>query len=188
MRRILAFDIGTADRGSGVVAFETTATPRDPVCWANTKILSPSMEKNSIIVKSQSIMLPAAWWTQHAPNEVEIVFEGISSYGNTAGKSIYRTLLWIGRLWQCFDLYEPKMVLRATAKSHLCGPRAKDGDVIQAIRDRFGGVGAVDKDVKGTKANPGPLYGFKADIWQAMGLGIAYVEGARQEFPFGGES
>ena len=44
----------------------------------------------------------------------------------------------------------------------------KDGNVRQALIDRFG--------VVGTKKDPGWFYGFHADIWQAYAVGVTYMD------------
>ena len=32
----------------------------------------------------------------------------------------------------------------------------------------------------GTKSQPGPLFGFKADIWAALGVGVTYANKIEQ--------
>jgi len=61
---------------------------------------------------------------------------------------------------------------RRDVKLALCNSaRAKDGDVRRAIMERFGG-----SECKGTKAAPGPLYGIKADEWQALGVCLTFAD------------
>jgi len=56
---------------------------------------------------------------------------------------------------------------------HICGSaRAKDQNIRQALIDRYGGK----ETAIGKKQNPGPLYGIKADEWQALGLAITFLE------------
>jgi hypothetical protein len=56
----------------------------------------------------------------------------------------------------------------------LCGSsRANDATIRQALLDRYGP--GREKAV-GTKANPGPLYGIKADLWQALALAVTYSD------------
>jgi hypothetical protein len=94
--------------------------------------------------------------------------EMIGHYGTgmPAGKEVFETCIWIGRFQQTFVRpNDVQLIKRATIKTHLCGSaRAKDGNVSQALRDRFG--------EKGTKANPGPFYGVKSHIWQACALAV----------------
>jgi hypothetical protein len=46
--------------------------------------------------------------------------------------------------------------------------KAKDGNIRQALIDRFG--------VVGTKKNQGWFYGFSGDIWSAYAVGITYKD------------
>jgi hypothetical protein len=46
--------------------------------------------------------------------------------------------------------------------------KAKDGNIRQALIDRFGPVG--------TKKNPGWFYGFSGDVWQAYAVGVTYAD------------
>ncbi len=135
-------------------------------------------------------------------DEIEVVFEGIATY--SFSRNLDLTALWIGRLVEASSLGNElpnppietnpdppaQIILRATARPHLIGmPRAEEGEkkpsadalVAQAIRERFCGMGATNAMAKGRKAQPGPLFGFTADIWAAMAVGIAYVEGAKRE-------
>ena len=178
-RRILALDIGTKAEGSGLAYFKTWGTPREPIRADNTQILSLAIVPNSMIERQIDRGTCAG---------TEAVFEGISSYGNIQGRDIHRTLLWIGRLygrwlsWCTSGEPCPAIVLAVTAKAHLTGKaNAKDSLVAQAVRDRFGGMGATPKAVKGTKKSPGPLYGIKGDAYRALAVGIAFVEGAKTE-------
>ena len=58
-------------------------------------------------------------------------------------------------------------------KVHHChSARAKDSNIRQALLDRFGG-----KDIAvGTKADQGPLYGIKKDVWSALAIGVYHLE------------
>jgi hypothetical protein len=98
------------------------------------------------------------------------VLEMVASYGMAVGADVFETCVWIGRFSQRVidvgpTLYEPELVKRNPVKLHHCGSgKAKDGNIAQALRDRFGD--------KGTKANPGWFYGFSGDIWQAYALAV----------------
>jgi hypothetical protein len=95
-----------------------------------------------------------------------VVIEMVASYGKTVGKSIFQTCVWIGRFVEAAGL-PVKYVYRKEIVSCLCGTgRATDSIVRQAIMDLFG----RDRSVIGTKKQPGPLYGFKKDMWAAMAV------------------
>jgi hypothetical protein len=100
-----------------------------------------------------------------------VAIEGIASYGMAVGKEVFETCVWSGRFIQ--TVLDRNTVLlpifRKAVKMNLCGSaRAKDSNIIQALKDRFGD--------KGTKANPGWFHGFKADCWQAYALAVTYID------------
>lgn len=105
---------------------------------------------------------------------LETVIEQIAHYGTgmPAGRTVFDTCLWIGRFFQLIvscDEPPPRLIERRKVKMHLCGSaRAKDGNVRQALIDRYG--------EPGTKKNPGMLYGVSADVWQALGLAVTAWE------------
>ena len=98
----------------------------------------------------------------------KLVIEMIASYGMPVGQEVFDTCVWIGRFMQASHC-PVELVYRKEVKLNICGNvRAKDSNIIQALKDRFGD--------KGTKANPGKLYGIKADCWQALALGVTYLD------------
>ncbi len=101
-----------------------------------------------------------------------MAIEMIACYGMPVGAEVFDTCVWIGRFVQAYG-GSVTPVFRKDVKLHLCGQtRAKDGNVRQAILDRFGGKAAA----MGKKAAPGPLYGMRGDLWAALGVGITYLE------------
>ncbi len=113
-----------------------------------------------------------------AHSNTEVVIEQVGHYGlgMPAGASVFDTCFESGRFAEIVYSITgkiPERVLRPTVKTALCGtPRAKDSNVIQALKDRFGD--------KGTKKNPGWFYGFKADCWQAYALGVMWIDRGRE--------
>jgi hypothetical protein len=105
-----------------------------------------------------------------------VVIEMIASYGMAVGQTVFETCVWIGRFIECIDV--PYMlVFRKDVKVHFCGSnKAKDSNVMHAVADKFGGL----KAAKGTKKNPGPLYGFSADMWAALAIFLYHKEMAGQ--------
>lgn len=98
-----------------------------------------------------------------------IAIEMIASYGMAVGQTVFDTCLWIGRYLEAADLsYQNiKLIYRKEVKMNLCGnTKAKDGNITQALKDRFGEVGV--------KKNPGYFYGVSKDIWSAMGVAVTY--------------
>ena len=102
--------------------------------------------------------------------------EMIASYGMPVGKEVFETCVWIGVFLHALSLkcIESTFVYRKEVKQNLCGSvKAKDGNVVQALKDRFG--------EKGTIKQPGWFHGFKADCWQAYAVGITYLDKVKAE-------
>lgn len=105
--------------------------------------------------------------------------EMIASYGMAVGATTFDTCVWIGRFierWTTFSAAEdePMLVMRREVKAALCGSqKAKDGNVRQALIDRFGP--GKDQAV-GRKATPGPLYGISGDVWSALAIAVTAAE------------
>jgi Holliday junction resolvasome RuvABC endonuclease subunit len=105
-----------------------------------------------------------------------IAIEMIGHYGTgmSVGRSVFATCIFIGRLLEQLQDRNVKLILRPSVKASLCGTaRAKDANVIQALKDLIG--------EKGTKKNPGPLYGIKSHAWQALALAVAVGRGDCKE-------
>ena len=101
-------------------------------------------------------------------DETDFVIEMIKSYGNVMGDTTIETCVWIGKFESAWA-YEINRLTRKTIVTYLChNPRAKDKNVIQALKDKYGPVG--------TKSNPGPLYGVKKDIWSALAVSTVWRE------------
>ncbi len=112
----------------------------------------------------------------------DLVIEMIASYGMAVGAEVFQTCVFIGRIAQAWadaprthGVEHPQsyaLVYRRDVKLHLCGSaRAKDGNVRQALIDKYGGK---DKAI-GKKATPGPLYGVTADVWSALAVAVTYA-------------
>jgi hypothetical protein len=90
--------------------------------------------------------------------------------------------VWIGRFdsWPTSRPTDPELVYRRDVKLHHChSAKAKDANITQALIDRF--APGVPNRGKGTKAEPGWFYGFKADIWAAYALAV-YVADTKAEW------
>jgi hypothetical protein len=103
-----------------------------------------------------------------------LAVEMVASYGMAVGAEVFETCVWAGRFIEAWGGGEIR-VYRRDVKLHLCGQtRAKDGNVRQALIDRYGGK---DKAI-GKKASPGPCYGMSGDVWQALALAVTVHDGA----------
>lgn len=102
-----------------------------------------------------------------------VVIEMIASYGMAVGQEVFDTCVWIGRYEQIARELgiTVERVVRKHVKMHHCHSNAaKDGNIIQALVDRFA-YGKPNRG-KGTKNEPGWFHGFKDDIWQAYALAV----------------
>lgn len=103
-----------------------------------------------------------------------VAIEWVASYGMAVGAEVFDTCLWVGRFYEHIERLQgegPQLVYRRDVKLHICGQtKAKDANIIQALIDRF--TPNTPNRGKGSKAEPGWFYGFKADVWQAYALAV----------------
>lgn len=100
-----------------------------------------------------------------------LYIEMIACYGMPVGKETFQTVVWIGRFVEVCSLLDAPWHLcyRLHIKTHHCrSARAKDANISQALRDKYG--------VVGTKKLPGPLYGVKSHIWSALAIATYAAE------------
>lgn len=98
-----------------------------------------------------------------------LAVERIASYGMRVGLEVFDTAFWSGRFIQHHG-GNHRLVFRRDVKLHHTGrSTTNDADVRQVLIDRFGP--GKDKAI-GKKKSPGPLYGVKADVWQALALAL----------------
>jgi len=109
-----------------------------------------------------------------------LAIEMVACYGMAVGKAVFETCLWTGRFIESHEVGWKKphtKVYRKDVKMHLChSMRAKDGNIRQAIIDRYPATGGGATPQIGTKKQPGPLYGVRKDIWSALAIAITFSE------------
>ena len=114
-----------------------------------------------------------------------LAIEMVASYGMPVGREVFETVRWIGRFQQAWTLPEDvALIYRRDVKLRLCGSsKAKDGNIRQALLDRFPRTGGGKTPQIGTKARPGPLYGISTHAWAALAVAVVHkanLDGANQ--------
>lgn len=98
-----------------------------------------------------------------------LVIEEVSCYGMPVGREVFQTVFWAGRFCEAFGSHRTRLMPRLTVKMRLChNSRAKDGNIRQALIDRFG--------PQGTKKAPGTLYGIASHLWAALALAVTWYD------------
>jgi len=143
-----------------ILAIDPGPVKSSAVLWNGNQILGIWTDKNELLLHDLFTVAP-----------VITVIEQIKSYGMAVGETVFQTVFWAGRFAEAaFRCEGFEMMPRMDVKMHICGSsRAKDGNIIQALRDRFG--------EKPSKTKPNPVYnGFKpaADEWQAWALSVTW--------------
>jgi len=163
--RILAIDPGPEE--SAYVVYETM--DKSLVRWAKV----PNWQLRHMLRDTDS----------HFTDCSRCIIEMIASYGMAVGQSTFETCVWVGRFQEKWDsdwrnANQAERITRGDVKLHLChSMKAKDSNVMAAICDRYGGD---LKTAKGTKKDPGPLYGLAGDGWAALGVAITAAESGQK--------
>lgn len=153
--KILGIDPGTVD--SGYVVFN----PLD------MQVIESGVVSNEELLQSNVF------------DDADIIcIEMIASYGMPVGQTTFETILWIGRYVQVcifknkkFELLYKKKDINPT----LCySNKAKDANIRQAILDLFPATGGGSVPQKGTKSNPGPLFGVSSHAFSALAVALTY--------------
>ena len=122
--------------------------------------------------KESNVTLIEKIYSGHFKGVTHIAIEMIASYGMPVGKEVFETCVWIGKFEEALhneNFPGVQYIYRKDEKLNLCcSSKAKDSNVIQALKDRFGD--------KGTKKNPGWFFGFAKDVWQAYAVGVTYAD------------
>jgi hypothetical protein len=137
------------------------------VIYKDGEILEKGKLENSVLMQ----------YIQHDPQFLmthNLAIEMISSYGMAVGKTVFDTCVWIGRFIQAWGS-ECTQIYRKDVKMFLCNSvKAKDGNIRQAIIDKFPPTGGGKIPQIGTKKKPGPLFGVHDDIWAALGVAMTF--------------
>lgn len=97
-----------------------------------------------------------------------MIVEQVACMGMAVGESVFETVFWSGRFVERWGRTWDR-VKRHQVKMHLCNSmRAKDGNIRQALIDRFG--------EPGTKKAQGKTYGISGDVWAALAVAVTWSD------------
>jgi len=149
-----------------ILAIDPGTTQSAFVYYANGVVVSHDISENN------ELLTCLKQWSEQ--EDVVLVYEMIACYGMPVGASVFETCVWIGRFIEAWGR-KTERVFRKDVKMYLCNStRAKDGNVRQALIDRFEPTGGGKTPQIGTKAQPGPLYGMRRDTWAALGVAVTF--------------
>jgi hypothetical protein len=103
-----------------------------------------------------------------------MISEMIACYGMTAGKSLFETCVWIGRFIDAFcnakkDKNAYSLMYRGEIKKNIAHvSKGGDAQVNAGLRERMGD--------KGTKKEPGPMYGMMNDLNAALCVALTFKD------------
>lgn len=141
---------------------------------ATKKVLRYAYAENNEIIKSISTSAEA----DGRYGEDVLCIEKIEFMRQIPGMEVFDTVHWSGRFHQAWEAVAPGrcyLVTRRQVKLHLCGTmQAKDPQIRQAVAEGYGGP----ERAKGSKRMPGPLYGISGHLWQALAVGLTWIETA----------
>lgn len=142
-----------------ILAIDPGTTTSAYVLWDGERV-----QEKGILSNDEVVNMLFHWF---APVPPKLVIEQIESYGMPIGRTTLETVFWSGRFCEAWP-EEWSLLPRRQVKLHLCGTaRAKDSNIIQALKDRFGD--------KPTPKKPNWIYGehkLKRDEWQAFALAV----------------
>ena len=151
MSKILAIDPG--QEKSGWIIWDSV----------NEKIIQMGIDPNEALLR----------WLELsdflAVDAVAIEMVGHYGTGMAVGKSVFETCVFIGELKHALRGMDPRLIERPDVRLHFCQNRkAKPTNVNRVLLDRFG--------EKGTKKNPGKLFGVRDHIWSALALAVYFAD------------
>lgn len=163
---------------SAVVTQSVFAVDPGPIesgyCWYDGRVLSAGIVENALLY---------GWIrTNMFGTKTAYVFEKIRSYGRPVGASVFETCFWTGRMYEAAatitSMGAPVQRIEfGDVKKHLCpGAKGKDADFRKALCVRVAGS---EREAKGTKASPGPLYGISGHMWSALALAVTWWDRSR---------
>lgn len=137
------------------------------VAWDGTNILQHGILQNDKVLDSFRSRKGRHLGTV-------LAIEQIESFGMAVGRTVFETVFWTGQFAEAWFPDRVVRVPRKVVKLHLCGQlRAKDGEIRQAILDRFG---PTKEQAVGKKAKQGPLFGIASHEWAALAVALTWFD------------
>ena len=161
---------------SPVLAIDPGSKESGYVCWSPRGFETPDWDatipKHGKVDNRQLLKIIEA-------SKFDVVIEKITLY-QKADQNIHDTIWWYGRFSQVAEsrpgVHGLQFISRGDVKKallpDLASSQRNDTTIKYYLKDRF--APGVSNHGKGTKNDPGYFYGFKADIWQAFALAVAY--------------
>jgi hypothetical protein len=114
------------------------------------------------------------WAQRHSYDFNLAAIETPAPRGMPTAKEELETLIVIGWFEQAIGRPRCRRIRRTAAKMAVCGrANAKDANIRRALLDRYPATGGGREPARGTKAQPGPLYGLSKHAWAALAIGYA---------------
>ena len=113
---------------------------------------------------------------------IPLVLETMCCMGQRVGKDTFRTAIWIGRFQQAWHSIGGTFhtVERPDIKLALCHSRAADDTMVRHALAQYFGFD-TPRQAKGTKKQPGPLYGVANHIWSALAVAVTWADQQKEE-------
>lgn len=125
------------------------------------------------VVGNEELLQMSSW-----DNSDIVCIEMVASYGQAVGQTTFDTVLWIGRFVQMsvFKNKDYKLLYKKKdINPTICfSSKVKDANIRQAILDMFPATGGGSVPQKGTKSQPGPLYGVSSHAISALAVALTY--------------
>ena len=165
--KVIAVDPGSTN--SAMVAVDSRELPVGAMLGDNDDVRATLADVAELV---QSGLL-----SEEGDTRPILCIEAPRARGMPASNQLFETCIYIGRLVETWAMLCAEPVLfvdRLDVKLALCGvASAKDTNIRAAVIEHYGGQARA----VGLKKNPGPLYGFKKDLWQAQAVALTVLCG-----------
>lgn len=154
IKPVFAIDAGNKDSGYAILESKSSLLRIDG---------SPTFGK----ISNEVLLDVIRRWA----GEVDFAIEFPYPKNSTVPYEVFEMAAWVGRMEQVIiDSGEKSArIFRHREKSVMCrSGSATDAQIRAAVIDLMGG--------KGTPSSPGPTFGVTADVWQAIAVGITFIQ------------